>query len=185
MNRYWIITTTILFLFSLYPVHGQIKVEQSDSFDPRTWKPPSSTVLSRIEDSFGQLSIEVSFSSAKTYYFKFTCLNESCKMHSNLGFNMNGGKIKPLPAIFSFRDIDNDFNNFYKIIIDGFYNTPSVPQRLSVPDGDVILTYKKAQYGTKVRIGYKDFDVTGMQKYMGYHYGDWLSISQIEYLFNE
>lgn len=173
----------LVLIFFVNPISSQISIEKENPTDPTTWRLPSSTILSRIENYEGKMVIELHFNNPNLYRFTFTCVNKECPRHKP---NRKDEWLFPTtPEHFSFHDVNNDFEKFYDIILEGFLTSSSGSTRLTVPEGLVLLTYKKNQYGTKVRIEFKDYDITGMNKYMGHHYSEWLTKNQINYLFSK
>ena len=180
-SRVNIIFFILLTFLEYQAVLGQIGLpEKSNSnvFDPS--RPiPSAIVISAIEEN--NLNIQITFREPDSYTIKFRCAEEKCL--EVIPSASNRGSVPKQKYNISFRDLNNDFNNLRQIILNGFENTPSNPLTLEVPDGAIVLTFKKSQYATKVRIGYKSFDYTKRAKYFPEHYSDWLDKSQIYYLF--
>ena len=44
---------------------------------------------------------------------------------------------------FTFKDVDDSFDNLYNIIIDGFNDVPEEDIKVKIPEGHLILQYKK------------------------------------------
>ena len=78
---------------------------------------------------------------------------------------------------FEFKDVDNAFNDFYKVLIDGFKKKPKEDIVFEIPEGYVKLHFVKAIGITNVNIASSKNGVSGVS--------GWLSKRKVKKLFGK
>ncbi|WP_228853278.1 hypothetical protein [Aegicerativicinus sediminis] len=124
---------------------------------------PSSEEIGKIAP-MGSLSIKIE-KSGDTYNF----------LYQDVKFT----QIKEFKS-FSFKDVDNAFEELYKIIMDGFDNPPADDIMIELPEGYLWLGFTKALGVVNFRFGHS---VTNDGSVIGF--SQWLTKKQTQKLFGK
>ncbi len=78
---------------------------------------------------------------------------------------------------FSFKDLNNDFENFYNMIVKGLDNKPEKPITLQLPNGTIKLKFEKMARKMHVQLVHSEEGLVG--------YSAWLNNKMIQKLFGK